>query len=125
MLPPGVIEPFYVVKDLGSALILGLVNAPVQSFGLQDGEETLYGGIIPAVASLAHAAHDTGVYQQQLELFAGVLATLIGVMQNFAWTSPAVQRHHQGVNYQLRGHRGLHGPANDTARIQIHHRCYI
>jgi len=53
MLPPGVIEPFCVVEDLGSALIPGLVNVPVQSFGLQGREEALHGGMIPAVASLS------------------------------------------------------------------------
>lgn len=75
---------------------------------VQGGEEALHGGIIPAIAALAHAAYDAGVSQQHLELLAGVLAALIGMMQNFTWTAPTVQRHHQGVNYQLRGHRGLH-----------------
>jgi len=90
VLSPGVIEPFNAVEHLGLAFISGAVNPPTQSFGLQCGEEALHDSIIPAVATLAHAAHDPGIGQQHLELLAGVLAALLGMVQDFAGTATPI-----------------------------------
>jgi len=110
-----VVEPLDVVEHVGAAFISGSLNASVQPFGFQRGEEALHGGIIPAVPALAHAAHDPGVGQQHLELLTGVLAALVGVMQDLARPASPMQRHHQGVGHHLRRHAGLHGPTDDAS----------
>src|SRR5690606_21252784 len=60
----------------------GQIDLPVQPFSFQRGEETLHCCVVPAVAPLAHAAHNAGFHQEHLELFAGVLTALVGMMQN-------------------------------------------
>ena len=56
---------------------------------------------------------------QPLELFAGVLAATIGMMQQRVRLAPSPDRHHQGVGDELGRHRCVHRPANHTAGEQI------
>ena len=61
---------------------------------------------------LGHAACNTLIFQQALEVFTSVLTALIGVM-------------HQGINDQLGSHARTHGPANRASRIQVQHHGHI
>ena len=83
---PGIIEPFNVVKHIGSGVIPGDVMSPTGALGLHGREEALNRCVVPAVAFPAHAALDPLVCQQSLEVLAGVLATPVGVMR--AWVLP-------------------------------------
>ena len=56
---------------------------------------------------------------QPLELFAGVLAAAIGMMQQRVRLAPSPDRHHQGVSDELGRHRRVHRPANHTAGEEI------
>jgi len=53
--------------------------------------------------------------QQLLELFAGVLAAAIGMMQQRVRLAATPDRHHQGIGDQLCRHLGAHRPADDAA----------
>ena len=53
------------------------------------------------------------------------LAALIGVMHQLCGLAPSPQRHHQGINDQLRRHARTHGPAYRTTRVQIQHHRHI
>ena len=57
---------------------------------------------------------------QPPELFAGVLATTIGMMQQRIRFAPSPDSHHQGISDELRRHRCVHRPADNTPREQIH-----
>ncbi len=81
MTPFAVVEALDVIEHIG----LGLIPCPVcfarGSLCLERGEEALHRRIVPDVARAAHAAGDAVVGDEALELFAGVLATAIGMMQ--------------------------------------------
>ena len=81
MTPFGVVEALDVVEHIG----LGLVPCPVcfarGSLRLQRREEALHRCIVPDVARAAHAAGHAVVGDEALELFTGVLAAAIGMMQ--------------------------------------------
>ena len=89
------------------------------ALGLQRREEALHRCVVPHVARSAHRADDAVVGHQPLELFAGVLAAAIGVMQQRIRLAPPPDRHHQSVGDELRRHPGAHRPADDAAREQI------
>ena len=59
------------------------------------------------------------VSHQALELLAGVLAALIGMMQQAVGLAAAPDRHDEGVGDELGGHASTHRPADHTAREQV------
>ena len=59
--------------------------------------------------------------QQPLELFAGVLAAAIGVMQQRIWFAATPDRHHQGIGDKLGRHRCAHRPTDHAPGEQIDH----
>ena len=122
MSPPKIIEALDVIKHVRFGLVARAVRFRRGAFGLERGEEALHRGIVPAVAGSTHATGHAVVGQEPLEGLTGVLAPPIGVMQHgLRFTAPP-DRHHKGIGDELRGHRRLHGPADDPAREQIHHR---
>jgi hypothetical protein len=52
---------------------------------------------------------------QPLELFTGVLAAAIGMMQQRIRSAASPDRHHQGIGDELCRHRSVHRPANHAA----------
>src|SRR5690606_34354646 len=86
---------------------------------LQAREEALHRRVVPDVAGSAHAAGDPLIPQQPLELLAGVLTALVGVMQQLLRPAAPPDRHDQRICDQLRGHLATHRPADDTPREQI------
>ena len=122
MPPPGIIEALDVIKHVGFRLVTRAVRLVRRPFGLERGKEALHRGIVPAVAGSAHTTGHAVVGQEPLEWLTGVLAPSIGVMQDRLRLAAPPDRHHQGIGDELRGHRRLHGPADDPAREEIHHR---
>ena len=92
-----IVETFNVVEDIGLGFISRSIKLPCRSFGLERGEEALHRRIVPHVACPAHGADDAVISHQPLELFAGVLAAPIGVMQQRIGPAASPDRHHQGV----------------------------
>ena len=58
---------------------------------------------------------------QALELFAGVLAALVGMMHQFIGSAAPPDRHDQGIGDQIGGHRILHRPADNAPCKQVEH----
>jgi len=65
------------------------------------------------------------VCQQALELLAGVLRSLVRVMQQRVSLAPSPDGHHQGVHDQRGIPLGLHRPAHDPTGKQIQHDRHI
>ena len=57
--------------------------------------------------------------EQALERFARVLTSLIGMMQQRIRPAAPPQRHRQGVDDELRGHRRAHRPADDPPGEEV------
>src|SRR6202140_1078215 len=98
-------------------LDLCLEPAAIEKLAFEGGEEALAHGIVVCVADRTHL----GVYPRDpaavTELDRGVLRTLVGVMDH-ARGPPRQKRHVQSVNYQLRGGRGGHRPADDAGTVR-------
>ena len=125
MPPPGIIEALDVIEHVGFGLVSRAVRLVRRPFGLERGEEALHRGIVPAVAGSAHATGHAVVSQQPLEGLTGVLAAPIGMMQDGLRLASPPDRHHKCIGDQLRGHRRMHGPADDPSREEIHHRGHV
>src|SRR5271156_3839416 len=88
---------------------------------LQAVEETLAGGVIPAIALAAHRREHAVVSELFLKVVAAILAAAIRVM-NQPWlrTTPE-PRHAQGIDHQILGHPLAHRPADDPPGVEIEH----
>ena len=115
MPPPEIIEALDVIEHVGFGLVSRTVRLVRCAFGLQRGEEALHRGIVPDIAGSAHATGHAVVSQEPLEGLTGVLAAPIGVMQDGLRLTSPPDRHHKRISDELRGHRRLHGPADDPA----------
>src|SRR6266545_4282470 len=88
---------------------------------LQTVEETLAGGVIPAISFPAHRREHAVVSELFLKLVAAILAAAIRVMNQPGKRSPPEPRHAQGIDHQLLGHPLAHRPADDLAGVEIKH----
>src|SRR4051794_622570 len=93
-----IVEPLDIVEHIRPGLVSGAIYFASGPLGLQRREEALHRRIVPDVAGSAHAADDAAVDHQPLELLAGVLAALIGVMQQLIRLATPPDRHQQGVS---------------------------
>ena len=107
-----IVEAFDVVEHIGSGLVSGSVHSACCSLGFERGEEALHRRVVPDVARPAHRADDTVVRHQPLELFAGVLAATVGMMQQGIGFATPPDRHDQSIGDELGRHRGTHRPAD-------------
>ena len=90
----GVVEPLNVVKDIRPGFVPRLVPRAEKSFDVKRREETLNFRIVPALTAPTHAAGDSLIDQQALEVFAGVLVALVGVMHQRWGLAPSPQCRH-------------------------------
>jgi len=116
-----IVEALDVVEHLGLGMIARAVGFAGDPLGLQRGEEALHRGIVPDVSRSAHRTGDAIVGHQALELFAGVLAALVGMVQQGIGLAAPPDRHDQGVGDELGRHGVAHRPADDAARVQVDH----
>ena len=78
----GVVETLDVVKDVCLGFFASFVDpSAVDPFNLKGREKALHGRVVPDLSSAAHAAGDTLLHEQSLELVTGVLAALERVVQ--------------------------------------------
>ena len=112
----GVIKGGDVIKDHGDGGGAGGRDVSAEGFGFERGPKGLHGGVVVAVAFVAHAGD--GVTQAQIVAvrLAGILTAAIGV------NDEAVQRHAatavglaQRADDQRRRHRGGSVPAEHSA----------
>src|SRR4249920_2682301 len=63
--------------------------------------------------------------QQALELLAGVLAALVGMMQQRVRFAATPDRHDQGIGDKLCPHACVHRPANDATGEQVNDYSHV
>ncbi len=120
-----IVEPFDVIKDVCTSMITSHVMGAAASLRLYRGEEAFHGCVIPTITSTTHAAFNALSGQERLELLAGVLATLVRVMQQCGLRNSAPDRHQQGVANKLSRHLLFHRPANDSTRVKVQNDCDV
>lgn len=69
----GVVEALDVVEHIRTGLLPRPVDFPGCALRLERAEEALHGRVVPHLARTAHAASDTLLFEQLLEVGAGVL----------------------------------------------------
>jgi len=69
----GIVEHLDVIEDICPGLRARTVHLPGYALHFERREEAFHGGVIPHLASTAHAAGDSLLNQQLLEVLAGVL----------------------------------------------------
>jgi hypothetical protein len=55
-----------------------------------------------------HAGHELVVFAPQIEVITAKLAALVRVNHHRGFGPSAPYRHHHGIEYQFRGHGGVH-----------------
>ena len=113
---PGIVEALDVVEHVGSGFVTRAIGFARRALGLERGEEALHRRVVPHVARPAHAADHAMIDQQALELLAGVLAALVGMMQQGVRFAATPDRHDQGIGDKLCRHARAHRPADDATR---------
>jgi hypothetical protein len=117
----GIVEGFDIVKYHGFGSGARWRNFVVEAFGFQSGPEGFRGGIVVAVGSSAHALRESDSAQCFGETGAGILASLIAVMDE---TSEASVSGCDGLRKRLENEVGLHvfgsGPAEDFTAEEVH-----
>jgi hypothetical protein len=122
----GIVEALDVIEHVSFGFVTRAIGFALGSFGLQRGEEALHRRrVVPHVARPAHAADHAMIDQQALELLAGVLAALVGMMQQGVRFAATPDRHDQGIGDKLCRHARAHRPANDATGEQVNDHSYV
>jgi hypothetical protein len=114
-----IVEAFDVVEDGHPGLRMRAPLTTVDQLALERGEERFGHGVVEAVADGAHRGRNAGLTAATAEGQAGVLRTVIGVVDQSSARSPIPQRHLQCVQHQLRPEVVGHTPADHTSRIRV------
>ncbi len=100
---PRVVEALDIVVHIGLGIVPSAIDLAGGAFGLERGEEALHGRVVPDIAGPAHRAGDAEIGHQALELLAGILAALAGVVQQAVGLAAAPDGHDQRIGHQLSG----------------------
>ena len=112
-----IIKHFNVLKDILRHLVSCTVLTMITKFALECAEEAFDTGIVPVVASAAHAGGDAMLAEQPLIATCRILAPAIRVVQQPGPGCPMRQRHGEGPLGQLHGQPMARSPADHRARI--------
>ena len=105
--------------------ILGRMEGfSIQQFTFQGSEEALAQGIIETVANSTHGRSDASFSTALPERKRGVLAALIGMMNNALWTA-LPDCHRQRIEHQLGAQVSGHGPTHHPAAPGVQDHCQI
>jgi hypothetical protein len=116
----GVIKSFDVVEDHEGGLRAGGRDLVVEALGFESGPEGFCGGVIVAIAAAAHALGDAESVEGRGEAVAGVLGTLIAVVNEAG--KPAGSLGSGALEcFKNEGsfHGGGGGPADDATAIDV------
>ena len=79
-------------------------KAAGKTFGLQCSKEAFHHSIVVTVTNAAHADLDIMVFQELLVHMTGILAALVGMIEQTGFWAPSLQRHTQRISDQV-GHK--------------------
>src|SRR5882724_8264666 len=114
-----IVEQLHVIEDLGPRLLARGEAAMVDELVLQVAEEAFHHGVVVGVALAAHAGDEALLSKLILIERADILRALVAVMQQSGRGSALLDRHAQGGQAQRLGALAAHGPADDTARVEV------
>ncbi len=120
-----VVEPFDVVEHLGACGVLGGVDPPPDPLAFEQTEEALHRGIVMAVATSTHAAHQAVGHQETAPVIAGVDRPLVRMNQATGAGLAPPHRRQQGLHDQLGIGSIAHRPADDLPGKQINHHSQV
>src|SRR5690606_27066068 len=118
--PARVVEALDVVEDGGPGLGRIAEGMPIEQLALERGEEALGERVVVAVADRAHGGLDAGFAAACSEGDRGVLAALVGVMDDVSRPAPLeghVERLEDELGPEMRAHR----PADDASAPNVEH----
>ena len=99
-----VIEPFDVIKDVGSGLFPGEIPLASDPFTFKQGEEAFHGRVIETIPFRTQRALNPMLTQQRLKSVAGVLGSTVGVVDQPGWgTAPSSSGPLKGLDGQGSG----------------------
>ena len=121
----GVVEPLDVVeqREPGGAPRGEAVTG--EQFAFERGEEALGRRIVEAIATTAHGTDESGFAQPPSEGQAGVLASLVRVMDDALRWPASPDRHVDGFDDQLAAEMIGHRPADDAPAVDVEHHRQI
>jgi hypothetical protein len=115
-----IVPSFDELKDLQARLGRSVEAGPVEQFAFECGEEGFAHGIVEAIADRAHGRADPGFPAAAAEGDGGVLAALVGVMDDILRVA-LLDGHLQGLQDELGPHMSGHCPTDDPAAPDINH----
>src|SRR6185312_3584961 len=99
MSPRRVVEPLDVVEDIRPCFFTCPIDLSSGPLGLQAAKEALHCRVVPNLPGPAHAASNSLLSQETLEVLTGVLTTLIRMVQQLRGTATTPDGHHQRVGH--------------------------
>ena len=119
-----IVPSFDVLEDGGASLSPG-VKLFIGTFGLESAEKAFHGGVVEAIAGVAHA--DLAIISGQALLirFAGVLAALIRVVEQLSRWIALPDRHVPRLQHQGGFHVFVHRPTHHPARKQVQNHSQV
>src|SRR5712691_2464155 len=120
MQPLSIIKHFDVLKDRSLSLVSGVKLQMMNKLVFKRADEALGTGVIKAIAFARHAGTDAVCDEPLSVRLSGILAPLVGVV-NQSWRRPSLRkRHGELVSDEFPIDVAAHGPAHHLAREQIH-----
>jgi hypothetical protein len=113
------IVPSFDVLEDGSASLRSRIKLMICTFSLECAEKAFHSSVVEAIANPAHTDQTVINSQTPLIQVAGVLAALIGVMQQLSRWVPLGDRHIPCILHQGGFHMLIHRPADHAARKQV------
>ncbi len=115
-----IIEQLDVLGDLGSGESTSLVDSLLDPLFLQAAKERFGHRVVPAVATSTHAGFQVMRPAEAPPRIAAKLGPLIGMDQGVFGLASA-HSHEERVQHEVLSERGLGGPTDNTAGVQVHH----
>jgi hypothetical protein len=115
-----IVEGLDVVVDLGCGELPGCVDALLDPLLLQAAKKGFGHCVIPTVATSTHAGLKVMRSAEAPPRIAAKLGTLIGVNQGMLGLASS-NGHEERVQHEVLSQRGIGGPADNTAGVQVHH----
>lgn len=115
-----IVEHLDVVVDLSPRDLPGCVDAFLDPLLLQAAKKGFRHSIVPAVAPSAHTGLQMMCMAEAPPRIAAKLGALIEMNQRVHGLASA-HGHEQRVQYEFSGDRGLCGPADNAAGVEVHH----
>lgn len=115
-----IIEGVDVVVDFRRSNLPGRVNSLLDPLLLQAGKKGFGHRVIPAVSTSTHTRFKMMVIAEAPPRVVAKLRALIGMNQGMCGLA-SPHGHEDRVQHEVVGHRGLGGPADNAAGVEIHH----